>query len=358
MNTESARPRLWDVFLRRVSEARFLTFSLLLHLVIVGVAGSLVLIKHIDGVPDFEAGNDGVLLEPGDDAKLPGDAPEPVPQVQLTAPTIPVSAPPDALVTLSQISNWSATVQKRPNVAMPDLAKSGLASLGEKMTASGAGAAMGRMGGTRSAMIFGRSIMANRLGVILDVSGSAHPHLAGAVTEIQRGFADAILILYPGCGLTKPEAKSGHQIRRFASLTAKDLEPGAGFFSTAGQLNEALRISEFEQMTKRPSVKETLFVSWYTGEGPGGKLEGTSEKLIGQTQVAFDELLKRRVDTIYWFSDFLDDVDAKVAERLISQMKTSRVKLHLHNFASRRVNPIVLEMSVKTGGSSNTDGAK
>jgi hypothetical protein len=124
-------------------------------------------------------------------------------------------------------------------------------------------------------------------------------------------------------------------------------------------LSDALEIKEFEAMTRRPSVNETLYVSWYTGErlASARKAETSYDKLIGQTQVAFDELLKRNVDTIYWFSDFEDSVDPRVADTLTTQLKLRHVKLHLHNFASNRTNESVLEMAKKTGGTSNTEEA-
>ena len=77
--------------------------------------------------------------------------------------------------------------------------------------------------------------------------------------------------------------------------------------------------------------------------------------MIGRTQVAFDDLVKRGVDTIYWFSDFADKVDAAVVEKLSSQLANRKIVLHVHNFAGKKINPLVTEMAEKSGGTVNTE---
>jgi hypothetical protein len=347
----------------RFAASRFLTISILLHAIFILMVGGTVLYRVTAEPPDFEAGSDGILVEDGNRAEPPAAPAVNQPAEQQFTPSAPmVSAPLSALLTLSQQApTWTvAAVPNAPVQGVSDTLKSAIASVGNKLEGGGSmgGGMMGRIGGTRTAMIFGKKIEAARLGVILDVSGSAHPHLAGAITEIQKGFADAVLILYPGCGLTDFDGKSDHDIRKYSTIPKKEFDAGATNFTTPAQLVKALKIEEFEKMTKRPSVKDTLHVSWYAERGDDGKPTGTAPKLIGRTQVAFEDLLKRGVDTIYWFADFQDAVDPRVADRLTAQLKNKRVKLHVHNFAGSKINTEVTAMAEKTGGTVNTEKPK
>jgi hypothetical protein len=362
VHSETSPPNATQRVLTSLSASRFVTFSLLLHAVFVLLAGGTVLYRVTAEPPDFEAGSEGLIADAGDQAQPPASPKITQPAEQQFTPAAPtLSAPLSALTTLSQqVPTWTvAAVPNAPVQGISDSMKGAMASLGDKLSQGGpmGGGALGRIGGTRTAMIFGKKIEAAKLGVILDVSGSAHPHLAGAVTEIQKGFADAFLILYPGCGLTDFDGKSEHDIRKYSTIPQKEFESGATNFTTPAQLVKALKITEFEKMTKRPSVKDTLWVSWYAEESKG-KPDGTAPKLIGRTQVAFEDLLKRGVDTIYWFADFQDAVDPRIADRLTSAMKNKRVKLHVHNFAGAKINDVVMEMAEKTGGTVNTEKPK
>jgi hypothetical protein len=342
-------------FLQWLTPSRSFVVSALLHLALVLMGGSVVLFQQSKDAPDFVAGNDGFLVDPGQTAAPPDDPLSQPQQAPQTPASSTAAAPLSALVTTALAPRWQANAQMAPIRGISDSAKSAMASLETKLARGGAGGAMGKLGGTRMAMIFGKKVQANRLGVILDVSGSAHPHLAGAIEEIQKGFADATLILYPGCGLTEVKGASGQVIRKYSTITSKELVADPSGFTTAGFLVDALKIREFAEMVKRPSLRETLFVSWYEEKGADGKPEGDFEKLVGQTQLAFAELLKRRVDAIYWFSDFQDKVSPQMVDKLTSELMLKRVRLYLHNFAGPNIRPMLTEMAEKTGGTVDAD---
>jgi len=346
--------------LQRISDSRFFTFSLCLHTIFVLIAGGTVLFHVTSTPPDFEAGAGGILVEEPDQKKPPSE-----PTFTTTTDPQFMPAPPVMMIPLSvlvtssqQVPTWKMPVLPKPSLrGITDSMKDTLAALGDRFgkpaasSMGSAGAVMGSTGGARSAMIFGKKIMASRLGVILDVSGSAHPRLAGAVTEIQNGFADATLILYPGCGMVQFDGKPDCEIRKFSSITPQELAANTGYFTTRAQLAKALTIDTFQKMTARPSVKDTLFVAWYGGVGK----ENTGDRLIGQTQVAFDDLIKRGVDAIYWFSDFNDAVDPRVADRLAAQLQSRHIVLHVHNFSGRPVNEEVTNLAIHSGGTVNLE---
>jgi hypothetical protein len=60
-----------------------------------------------------------------------------------------------------------------------------------------------------TATIFGKSIKASKLGVVLDVSHSTHaPGIIDyAIEEIQNGFPDALLVYAPGCEISNRESE-------------------------------------------------------------------------------------------------------------------------------------------------------
>ncbi len=355
MNASPDSPNHFERIRSWVAASRFVTISLLIHAIVVIVAGSVVLYKVTHEPPDFESDSGGLVADDFRANEPRSEAPE-SPQIAQAAPQTPIlAAPVIAIVTTAQTPAWKVSaIPDAQMLGVSDSIKGAMASVGGTgaggMGNGGIGTGgLGRMGGTRTAMIFGKKVTAAKLGVILDVSGSAHPHLAGAVTEIQKGFENATLVLYPGCGMINFNGTSGHEIRKYSSITKRDLEKTKGNFTTPGQIAKALKIEEFEKMTKRPTVKDKLYVSWFDDEG------GDSGKLIGRTQVAFDDLVKRGVDTIYWFADFADKVDVEVLEKLSSQLEDRKITLHVHNFAGKKINPLITAMAEKSGGTVNTE---
>lgn len=354
MSSQTVPSDRYRRILKRISASRFLTTSILLHAIFVLLVGGTVLFRQAIDPPDFEAGADGLLAEDSSASEPPG-TPETPPMEQFTPQAPTLSAPLSALTTASmQSPTWTVTAV--PNAPMPGISESlkgALASLGDRLPqgGGGGGGALGRLGGMRTAMIFGRKVEATKLGVILDVSGSGHPHLAGAVTEIQQAFPDAILLLYPGCGMTDFQGDSGFEIRKYSTITEKDLGASIADHSTPVQIKKALKIPEFEKMTRRPAVKDTLYVAWYVSSTSAGGM-------IGKTQVAFEDLMKRGVDTIYWFADFADAVDKTALDKVASQLRNRKIKLHVHNFAGKPIKKEVVEMAEKTGGTVNTEKPK
>lgn len=339
---------------QRIQGSRYLTISFLLHFFVVMTLGGTVLYHVAPKEPDFVAGGTGMLVEE--------NVPEPPPEASPPGQSMAYQFAPQASVMSVPISSVITTVQLTSNVVkiapmaprgLSDSMKGALSALDSRRNSpvvSSVGS--GTAGGTRWATIFGRRIMASRLGVILDFSASAYPHLAGAVDEIQRGFSDAILILYPGCGMVQFEGNPEHEIRKFSSISAQEIEAIKTDYNTTGsQIWSASKVSGFAEMTNRASVKDTLFVSWYAPKFTSWA------KLIGRTQVVFDDLMKRKVDAIYWFSDFEDPVDPRVLERLAVDLKTRRIKLHLHNFGDSEINPDIRALAEKSGGTISVKNA-
>jgi len=341
-----APPDRFHRVMERIRISRYLTISFLLHAFAGMTLGGVVLYQVASKAPDFVAGSTGLLVEASapalpPEASPPGQSMEYQPTLQAPLMSVPVS-----VITTVQLTPTVAKIAPVVPRGLSDNMKGALSALESRrnapvVTSGGSGT----VGGSRWATIFGKRIMAARLGVILDFSASAYPHLPGAVEEIQRGFSDAVLILYPGCGMVQFEGNSDHEIRKFSSITPQEIEATRRDFDTTGaQIWSAMKISELAQMTSRPTVKDTLFVSWYAPKPPSWA------KLIGRTQVVFEDLMKRKVDAIYWFSDFADPVDPRVLDHLAGELKTRRIKLHLHNFGETAINPDIQALAEQSGG--------
>jgi hypothetical protein len=198
-----------------------------------------------------------------------------------------------------------------------------------------------------TADMFGAQITATNLGVVLDVSGSAHAHLDKAIAEIDKNFPTAYMILVVGCGMsdgTRAKAGGGGKVPglpRVVAYSRSDSEKEYNsldrsvpaqlgkFFSKIGEK----RGKEVRRYFER---RDNLF-SLYGGD-------------IHAANFAFDYLLKQNVDTIYWFADFADKIDQPIIEDLTKDLRRKRVKVIAHNFLGKPVQQQVKEMTQTTGG--------
>lgn len=209
----------------------------------------------------------------------------------------------------------------------------------------GMGTDFGKNGGGGS--LFGRQVNSANLGVILDVSGSAHIHLDKTIIEIEENFPTAHIIFVVGCGMSdgkhafaggggkvpgKPRVVPYSDIdseKEYNSLPRSVPAQLEGFFRKVdAKRNEELR--------KKFSKRDNLYALY------GGDIQGTN--------FAFDFLLDINVDTIYWFADFADGINKEVIEDLTKDLRRSGVTVISHNFLGKPVGALATEMTKKTGG--------
>jgi hypothetical protein len=222
------------------------------------------------------------------------------------------------------------------NFSIPTVGSSTMSSLGNIGAKAGGSSSAGTPGKI-SAKLFGTMVEASKLGVMLDVSGSAHPFLDAAIEEIEKNFPDAITILVMGCGMNKSAKAEVLPYSKANPDTKGPDKPGS--LTTLGQIEMAKqRNKEFEKMTKRLSKRDDVYYVYGGG--------------ILATQHAFKKLLEEKADTIYWFADFQDAVDKGIAEDLAKDLSRADIKLYAHNFAGRPVRSEVEAMVQETGGKS------
>jgi hypothetical protein len=148
---------------RFISQARFATMSLLLHVILVLLTASVVLVHTTEPPEDFVAAGD--LLSDSSDSAPRLQDPLVEPQVQVS-PVDPVAAPIQVVSTTTASTFTTAITPSSPGAVVANLGS----KIGEGMK-GGAGLGGGVPGGTRMSF-FGTKAQAASVVFAVDVSGS------------------------------------------------------------------------------------------------------------------------------------------------------------------------------------------
>ena len=198
-----------------------------------------------------------------------------------------------------------------------------------------------------TANMFGAQITATNLGVVLDVSGSAHTHLDKAIAEIDKNFPTAYMVLVVGCGMSdgsRAKAGGGGKVPGSPRVVAYSRRDSEEEYNSLARSVPAQLETFFKRMGEKRGKevrryferRNNLFVLY------GGDVHGAN--------FAFDYLLKQNADTIYWFADFADAIDQPIIEDLTKDLRRNRVKVIAHNFMGKPIKEQVKEMTQATGG--------
>jgi hypothetical protein len=251
-------------------------------------------------------------------------------------PPPPVEEIPEFEVNLEQRNEESSPPRPNPiTVDSPDVALPALdidvnvdsySSYGRGSGGFGSGTGSG--GGIRemaiTANLFGTEVTANKLGVVLDISFSTHRSIDKVVTEIDKKFKDAVIILVPGS-----------QIRDFktAIYPLKDFQMASkkhkfGKFSSQSFAEELRKKNKnFDKIWGRLKTSERGYILF--AENPK-----TGANTVGGANAAMEFLRDEGVDTIYWFADFQDGVLSEPLAKLIESMKRGRIAVIMHDFVA------------------------
>ncbi|MDR1144998.1 MAG: hypothetical protein LBK71_02550 [Verrucomicrobiales bacterium] len=213
---------------------------------------------------------------------------------------------------------------------LPD---SGAAAGGPGSTGSGDRVGKGLAGKITVGNIFNTRVESAKLGVLLDVSSSAHPYLPVTVSEIERSFGDAVIVLAYGCGMYDTAADDGIYLRALSRCQL----PAAGDKNTLGQIAKAAAADgDLGRLIKKFRARRDTHVL-YAGD-------------CGHTYYGFKKLIAEQVDTVYWFADFRDKISARVAGKLIKELQARGVKVIAHNFTGKPVPAAGAQIAAATGG--------
>jgi len=274
---------------------------------------------------------------------VPEDTPEPSPSSDpVETPQAPAqTGMPDDLVTSAAVNN-SFVMPPSVGTYVPGAPVTGGQQTGgsSKASAEVAKLTVGR--------IFGTEVAAKKLGVIIDVSGSAHAYLLPVLTDVQKNFPDAVIILAMGCGMV--DGAPAPKILDYATAVPDPVKDSRlkkdgpewqqwGRTSLA-QINWAkTRGAKFQRLFDELKARGNVYCIY------GGD--------TGVTQYAFKELYKDQVDTIYWFADFDDAIQDNAAKKVLADVKSHGIKVIAQNFSGdpkKNGMKFAKELTKETGG--------
>lgn len=196
--------------------------------------------------------------------------------------------------------------------------------------------------------LFGQPITATNLGVILDVSGSAHAYLDKAITEIDKSFPNAHMVFVVGCGMSDGSAAiqgGGGKVPgkpRVIPYNRRNSEKENNSLSRSvpAQLNMfygKVGADRREELKRYFDRRDNLYALY------GADIHGAN--------FAFEHLIEKDADAIYWFADFADSINSEIVENLTKELRRKDIKVIAHNFFGRNVRTEAAEMAKATGGS-------
>jgi len=187
----------------------------------------------------------------------------------------------------------------------------------------GGGGFGGGLAGVRemaiTANLFGASVTAEKLGVILDISFSTHDVLSSVVDEIQKSFPDALIIFVPGCSISARKSEIV-PISAYAETTRKYQ---TAKFTTTNFINTLLTRKDFKKLWDRASQEGTGKVIFSEVNNHHG---------VAGSDLAMRNLADRGADVIYWFADFDDRLDPELSSRIATYLARKGTKLMMHDF--------------------------
>jgi hypothetical protein len=246
------------------------------------------------------------------------------------------SPPPLEMMKVPGGASWAPAIPK-------DLKTSVTGSLGGSGSGSGAGSGsakgVSRGGGLK---LFGVEVKAKKLGVIVSINKSVQDSgiLASIFSEIFKLFPDADVILTNGGGMMdwdvalsefnteveeakKREKETGKRvvmahlkldlpkILKFSSGEAMDWTPIKGF--NLDKDYPGLKAGDPDLYSKLLKRNNTWFLSGYAA--------------ANATYKAFDELIKKKVEAIYWYNGFTFPVEGREAERLAGTILDNQIEI-------------------------------
>lgn len=348
--------RLWRAF-----GFGSLAFSLLLHGIVLFIAGVVVFVTTIE--------TKNVDFLPGGGTQQGQKASEAFShQVeQKRRATLNRTPPMRRLVSASMESMIALPDAPVDMISVPDM--SSMLSSGSMMGSggfgkAGAGGGFGSGIGTGGAagvtfkpiIMFGKELKdARKIAVVMDVSRSMTRYLPIVAKELDKVAYGSPLVLYFGCGVTAPRGKEDVEDKVF-----KATGPDFARFWQLWQGKTPINLSKADR--KKLEYDPTLPMPLNEIHAKMDKRPNTFFIDFNGITYAWTALMSREVmeaDTIYWFADFQDRIEAAQAEKVVKKLKQRKQKLFIHastrgkNFENARdllVTPLggeVLETEVK-----------
>ena len=332
----------WKAFFKRTMVLVF-CFSLAVHLLLLIGFGGMTLFKGRVAKLPFKA--EQIAADKIIEA-VPPPMDEPVVEEAATADPMKQeeassssedAAPPLEMMTVPGGASWAPAIAR-------DVKTSPTGILGGTGTGSGTGTGKGsgKGGGMGSGIkLFGVEVKARKLGVVVSINKGAQSsgRLPGIFEEIFKLFPDSPVFLTNGGGMMDWDKALDDFNQRVEEGKKKEKEskipyrgptkmekPKAARFNTGEALDwVAVRgsnlISDYPGLkAKHPELFEDLRKRsnvWFI----------TSYKDANASYLAFDELIKRGVQAIYWYNSFDSPIEGKESERIAQQITEAQIEI-------------------------------
>ncbi|MEY5062725.1 MAG: hypothetical protein RLZZ112_689, partial [Verrucomicrobiota bacterium] len=342
-------PRDWKSYFKKTI-VLVLVISFAVHLLFLLAFGSVAIFKgSIPKLPFVsqeiaaEAVTDTTPPPPEEEAPVEEINVDPFAQEMPESSPAEESAPALEMLTVVGGANWAPAIPKNAPVS-----ETGVIGGTGKGTGLGTGGAGGK-GMATGKQLFGVTIQARKLGVVVSVNKGAQSsgRLPGIFTEIFKEFPDSPVFLTNGGGMMDWDKALAQFNERVEANKKKEKETGKSFpypknmerpkavkFNTGEALNwPPVRGAEFVQ--DYPGMKEKYPDLFDDLRRRSNVWFITSYKDANACYLAFDELLKRGVEAIYWYNSFDSPIEGKEAERIAQKITESKIEILVQNQGSR-----------------------
>ena len=252
---------------------------------------------------------------------------EPTPQEM--AEPMPESAPLPQMMTVPGGSSWAPALSK---------ASVGSPSEASKPLASGGGTPSQGVKAT-GIKLFGVEVRAKKLGVIVDISKSMQKYTPQLAAEIFEKFPDADVIFTNGGGMmdwsdalkkfndgVEEEKKKAKETKKDYRGPTKMEKPVLSRFNASEAADWVpIRGSKINHESYR-GLKEDYPELYDKLSKRGNAWFVSSFQDANAVYLAFQELIRRKVEAIYWFSDFECPVEGKEAEKVASAILENQIE--------------------------------
>lgn len=330
-----------------------LAISLAIHVLFLLAFGSVAIFKG--SVPKLPFISQEIAAEAVADSPPP-----PTDEVTPEEPTVTedpfaTEAPPEPageesaaaldMLTVVRGANWAPAIPKNAPVS-----ETGVIGGTGQGSGTGRGTGQGRGGPVSGKQLFGISLRARKLGVVVSINKGAQNsgRLPGIFQEIFKEFPDSPVFLTNGGGMrdwdvvereyhqrveeNNRKKKSGEPYDKFL---AKEIQkPEVGRFNTGAALDwvvirgfkpdpDYVGLKEkhpdlFQDLRKRPGV-------WFI----------SSNKEADGACLAFDELINKGVEAIYWYNQFDRPIEGKGADQLAQKIGERKIEILVQNQGHR-----------------------
>ncbi len=329
-----------------------LAISLAIHVLFLLAFGSVAIFKG--SVPKLPFVSQEIAAEAVADTQPPLMEEQTPEEPTVTEDPFATEAPPEPageesaaaldMLTVVGGANWAPAIPKNTPVS-----ETGVIGGTGKGSGTGRGTGKGMGGPVSGKQLFGVTIQARKLGVIVSINKGAQSsgRLPGIFEEIFKEFPDSPVFLTNGGGMMDWDKALDEFNQRVEENKKREKETGKSFAYPKNM--EKPKIARFNggEALSWPPVRGAEFVKDYPGlkEKHPELFEDlrrrsnvwfiTSYKDANACYLAFDELIKRGVEAVYWYNSFDSPIEGKEADKIAQKIGEGKIEILIQNQGSK-----------------------